>query len=283
MIMKMNATSKKTSMYACLPAYRSKEAQRTLNSKYIPPYLKQAQWAEFTKLKEIIGEIYNVRNQSLMVFDIGIGYARIPALLSDVATWNKIGRYVGIDISNHCVAQSRRIVSTKGIDDKVEIVKFDAVDLYTRYDKFLKDGQYNLVVCTYFTAGDFKPDKIEIRTKKDGLIDNYDMNLLEPNKNFVAVFKGAYNLLRVGGRIVIGSIYHDSDFVRKIQENFYRNCNMTVITSSRDPFTATLEGFWSERFNHKKIYDYLSWIPRDKIELIPLDDYDFALMVVITK
>ncbi len=263
--------------------YDGEHAQRTLEARFMTPYHKHAQWAEFTKLKEVIGEAYNIRRQPLMFFDIGIGYARIPVWLSRVATWNKVARYVGIDISRHCVAQSRRIISAKKIANKVEVVKFDAVNLYTRYAEFLESGRYDLIVCTYFTAGDFKPDKIRIQAKEDGLIADYDIGLLEPNKDFVAVFKGAYNLLRDKGKIVIGSIYYDSDFVREIQENFYRDCHMTVITSSKDQFAATREEFWSERFDEKRIYEYLSWIPQDKIQIIPLDDYNFALMVVINK
>jgi len=263
--------------------YQSKEAQRTLDPKYMTSYHKQTQWAEFTELKKVIGEIYNERKRPLRVFDIGIGTARIPTWLSTVATWDKITKYIGIDISPFCVAQSKRIIKLKGIADKVEVVQFDAVDLATGYIEFLKNGKYDLVICTYFTAGDFKPDEIMLQTKENGLIIDYDANTLKPNKNFIAVFKGAYELLREEGKIIIGSIYYDNDLSRKIQEDFYKKCGMTVITSSKDQFTATKEGFWSERFTHNKIYSYLPWVPKRKIELIPLDDYDFAFMVLISK
>lgn len=263
--------------------YRSKEAQRTLHPKYMTSYHKQAQWAEFAELKKVIGEIYNKRKQPLRVFDIGIGTARIPAWLSSVATWDKIAKYVGIDISPFCVAQSRRIATTRRIADKVEVVQFDAVNLSAGYNEFLKNGKYDLIICTYFTAGDFQPNEIRLQTKENGLILDYDVNVLKPNKNFIAVFKGAYELLHEGGKIVIGSVYYDNDLARKIQEKFYKRCKMTVITSSKNPFTATKEGFWSERFDQNKIYSYLPWIPKNKIELIPLDDYDFAFMVIIHK
>ena len=263
--------------------YQSKEAQRTLDPKYMTSYYKQAQWAEFTKLKKVIGEIYNKRKRPLRVFDIGIGTARIPAWLSTVATWDKITKYIGIDISPFCVAQSKRIATIRGIADKVEVVQFDAIDLSASYIEFLKNEKYDLVICTYFTAGDFQPEEIMLRTKENGLIIDYNVNVLKPNKNFIAVFKGAYELLREEGKIVIGSVYYDNDLSRKIQEDFYRRCGMTVITSSKDQFTATKEGFWSERFNRDKIYGYLSWVPHDKIQLIPLDDYNFALMVIVNK
>jgi SAM-dependent methyltransferase len=274
--MKMNVTHKPV-------MYQSKEAQRTLDPKFMTPYHKQAQWAEFTELKKVIGEIRNKRKRSLRVFDIGIGTARIPACLSTVATWDKIAKYIGIDISPFCVSQSKRIAKLRGIADKVEVVLFDATHLSAGYTGFLRNGKYDLVICTYFTAGDFQPDEIKLQTKENGSIVDYDVDVLKPNKNFIAVFKGAYELLHEGGKIVIGSVYYDNDLARKIQEDFYRRCKMTVITSSKDPFAATKEGFWSERFDQDKIYSYFPWVPKNKIELIPLDDYNFAFMVVIHK
>jgi len=263
--------------------YKSKEAQRTLDPRYMTPYHKQAQWAEYTKLKEIISEVYKSRKHTIKIFDIGIGYARIPVLLSTVETWKKIARYVGIDISKHCVTQSKRIVTSKGIANTVEIILFDAVDLNIKNDEPFRKDKYDLVICTYFTAGDFKPKQIQLKTGRKGRIINYDLNLLKPNKDFVSVFKGAFDLLSDNGKIVIGSVYCDSKLARSVQEEFYKGCGMHVITSQKDPFTATKEGFWSERFTKEKIYEYLSWVAKDKIELIHLDDYNFANMIIINK
>jgi len=263
--------------------YSSKEARRTLDPRYTTPYLKQAQWAELTKLKEIIGETYNEFKRPLTIFDIGIGYSRVPILLSSVPTWDKIKKYVGIDISKLCIAKSKKNIKDKRIASKVKVIQFDAVDLSTPAADILKQDKYELVVCTYLTAGDFKPSEIKLETKKDGAIVDYDINLLKPNKDFVSVFRGAYDLLQDNGRIVIGSVYCDNDLARKAQEDFYKRCGMTVITSSKDPFAATAQGFWSERFDQEKIYNYLSWIRRNKIELIPLDDYNFAIMVIAQK
>jgi hypothetical protein len=247
------------------------------------PFHIQAQWAEFTRLKQVIGEVYSTSSRALWFFDIGIGYARVPVLLSSVGTWEKVSRYVGIDNSQHCVTQSKRIITSRKIAEKVEVVKSDALDISKEQGESFRHGKYDLVVCTYFTAGDFKPDRIELDTDKNGHIVDYDVGLLEPNQNFVAVFKGAFDLVREGGRIILGSIYLDNELARKRQEELYTKCGMTVITSKKDQFAATKEGFWSERFTEEKIYDYLSWIPSSKIELISLDDYSFAVMVVITK
>ena len=263
--------------------YNNSDAQRTLRSKYMTHYHIQAQWAEFTRLKEIIGETYRVFKRPLRIFDIGIGYSRIPIWLSRVATWNKVGKYTGIDICDHCISQSKRIIQIGKIADKVELLKYDAVKLSSGLPELLEKHTYDLVLCTYFTAGDFKPAQVRLETRKDGLIVDYNPNVLRPNKSFVAVFKGGYDLLHEGGKIVIGSIYWNNDFVRRVQEDFYRKCGMTVITSDKDLFTATLEGFWSERFDQGRLYSNLEWLPKKKIRLVDLDDYTFAFMVVIDK
>jgi SAM-dependent methyltransferase len=262
--------------------YDGREAQRTLQPAFMTPYHKQAQWAELSELKKIIGFTYKLVNRPLVIFDIGIGDARVPLLLSEVATWSKIAKYVGIDISETCLAKAKRNIEKKGIAEKVRVIRFDATKLDSIPQETLEE-KYDLVICTYFTGGDFKPDEIKIQTKEGGLIVEYDISALRPNKKFVSVFKGAYRFLAEKGKIVIGSLYWNNDFVRRIQEEFYRKCGMTVITSEKDEFTATKEGFWSERFDVNKIYSYLYWVPKEKIELIPLDDYDFAFMVVVSK
>jgi len=57
---------------------------------------------------------------------------------------------------------------------------------------------------------------------------------------------------------------------------------MTII-NQKTPFTATKEGFWSLRFTKKRVYDFFNWVNPKLIQLIPLDTYDFAMMVKIRK
>jgi hypothetical protein len=253
----------------------------TLNQEYTTPYHLQAQWAEYTKLKEIIGQLYQLKKRPLKVFDIGIGFARIPLLLRKVKTWNKIDHYTGIEISPYCIARSRKAIAASRKDRKVQVVRFNALDLLRARKTFGID--YDLVLCTYFTAGNFKPDEIQLRVDKNGRIIKYDASLLNPNEDFVSVFKGAFGLLRKGGKIFLGSVYCDTTLSRRMQEQIYERCGMKVITSSKDIFSATKEGFWSERFNKERIREYLSWISPSHIETVPLDDYNFANAIIINK
>jgi hypothetical protein len=58
---------------------------------------------------------------------------------------------------------------------------------------------------------------------------------------------------------------------------------MNIITDAHDSFTATREGFWSQRFTKEKLYNYLSFASSSRISFTPLDTYDYAMQVRIKK
>jgi len=263
--------------------YKHKKVDRTLDERYMTPFLKNAQIAEFKELKNIIRNVYLKTKTPLNILDIGVGDGQVPILLSKEPIWRKINLYVGFDNSKIEFKKAKNAIKQKGIEEKVKIVYFDAVNLDKKTSNEIFKHKYDLVICTYFTAGNFKPDEIKIKTGKNGLIVPYPKDYLEPNKKFVKIFKGAYNLLENNGKIVLGTTYIDCDVNRIRQEEFYEKCGMTVITSKKDSFTATKEGFWSQRFTKKRIYDYFSWVKRDKIKFVNLDNYNFARMIIISK
>ena len=75
----------------------------------------------------------------------------------------------------------------------------------------------------------------------------------------------------------------DNDETRKKQEDSYKAFGWDVITDRKDAFTATKDGWWSLRFTKKRVYDYLRFIPKNKLSFIPLDTYDYSMMVRIKK
>jgi hypothetical protein len=79
--------------------------------------------------------------------------------------------------------------------------------------------------------------------------------------------------------VILGSCYHQNEATRIKQENFYKRCEMHVITDAQDSFTATREGFWSQRFTPGQIKKYLKAAGFRKIRKIDLDDYSFAFQV----
>lgn len=262
--------------------YKNDKVHRTLNENFMTSFLRNAKKAEFKELKNIIEVMYRDKKAPLVVLDIGVGVAHVLTPLSKERIWANVGKYVGFDNSRSLIRKSREVIRKAKID-KVKIVYFDAINLGKISPNEIFRNRYDLILCTYFTPGNFKPDAVTLKTTDKGLIVPYPQSCLNPNKQFVRIFKAAYRLLNPGGKLILGSTYIDTDVNRKRQEDFYKKCGMTVITSKNDTFTATREGFWSQRFTKARIYSYFSWVDKRKIEFISLDNRKFAQMVVVSK
>jgi hypothetical protein len=138
---------------------------------------------------------------------------------------------------------------------------------------------YDLIITTWFTAGNFYPEDFPFETYKHS---GKKLNL-DTNPKFITIFQNAYNLLNPGSEIIIGACYIDNDSTRIKQEESYLKMGMTIITDKSDSFTATSEGFWSQRFTKEKLYSYLSFVHPSQISFTPLDTYNYAMQVRIRK
>ena len=244
--------------------------EKSFDLNYISEPLIQAQWAEFIELKKVITELYHRLKRPLSILDIGIGNARIPKHLSGVKEiWDMVALYDGTDNAQSCVDISEKNIAALNIQDKVTAHFFEAASL----NKWPK--KYDLVISTWFTAGNFYPD--------DFSFDTYQLTTqrldLSHNKKFETVFKNAYQLLSPGGELLLGACYIDNESTRLKQEQSYTKMGMTIITTAEDSFTATKEGFWSQRFTPQKLFSYLSFASPENISFTPLDTYDYAMQV----
>jgi len=243
----------------------------TFNENNLTEYLLQAQWSEFIELKKAIIELHKRKRSQLSVLDIGIGDARILKHLCGIAEiWNAIKLYDGIDVAQNCIDISKAVIKELKISDKVNTILLDAVNL----EKLQK--KYDLIISTWFTVGNFYPSNFDFKKSSHG----YD---LTKNDKFDKILRQAYEMLNPDGEIIIGSMYIDNEGTRKKQEESYRHFGWTIITDKRDSFTASKEGWWSQRYTKQRVYDYLEFVPRDKISIVPLDTYDYAMMVIIRK
>ena len=248
--------------------------EKSFDLSYISEHLIQAQWAEFIELKKVITELAIKKNAPISILDIGIGNARIPKHLCGVKEiWDVVGEYDGTDNAMACVDISNKNIAELHIQDKVTAHFFEATNL----NKWQK--KYDLVITTWFTAGNFYPDNFSFENYK------YSVQRLDLSKNekFDTIFSAAYNLLNPVGELVLGACYLDNDSTRQKQEESYNKMGMTVITDARDSFTATKEGFWSQRFTKEKLYNYLHFAAPEKIIITPLDTYNYAMQVRIKK
>ena len=248
--------------------------EKSFNYDYISESLLQAQWAEFIELKKVITEMSQRKGGPLSMLDIGIGSARIASHLCGIKEiWDLIAVYDGTDNAQACVALSNKNIAALGIENKVSAFLLDAVNLDTWQKK------YDMVITTWFTAGNFYPEDFPFETYK-GSGQRLDLSF---NAKFEKIFSAAYNLLNPGGEIVIGACYLDNNATRLKQEASYKKMGMTIITDEVDSFTATKERFWSQRFTKEKLLSYLHFADPDKIILTPLDTYQYAIQVRIKK
>lgn len=158
-----------------------------------------------------------------------------------------------------------------GLEEYADVRLLDAQKIDTLEEK------YDLIISTWFTVGNFYPEDFVFEGYEPGTYD------LSKNEKFSDIFRQAYDRLNSGGEIVIGSMYIDNDSTRKKQESAYRDFGWEVITDERDSFTATKGGWWSQRFTEEQVYNYLDFVPRENITFVPLDNYDYAMMVRIKK
>ncbi len=248
--------------------------RKSFDTGFIPEESLQAQWAELIELKKVISDLFLRKNSRLAILDIGIGNARIVKHLSAIPEiWKMIERYDGTDNVQSCVDISNKTIQELQVQDKVTAYLFEA----SKLEEWGKT--YDLIITTWFTAGNFYPDYFSFETYKNSkeLLD------LTVNKKFFHIFSNAYRLLNPGGEIVIGACYIDNDNTRKKQEAFYKKMGMHIITTEKDSFTATEERFWSQRFTREKLYNYFHFVQKDNISFIPLDTYDYAMQVRIKK
>lgn len=248
--------------------------EKSFDLTYVSEHLIQAQWAEFVELKKVITEIYQRLGRPVSILDIGIGNARIAKHLSGVKEmWEMVALYDGTDNAQACVDISNKIIAELGIDNKVKAHFFEAANL-NEWPK-----KYDMVITTWFTAGNFYPDDFPFDTYKDSgkRLD------LSKNEKFERIFKNAYGLLNPGGEVIIGACYFDNDSTRIKQEESYRKMGMDVITSAEDSFTATKQGFWSQRFTKEKLLNYLHFVKPGNISITALDTYNYAMQVRIKK
>lgn len=195
-------------------------AQKSFDENYLSEELLQAQWVEFIELKKVISEIYIKKGSPITILDIGIGNARIAKHLSAIPEmWNMIKFYDGTDNAETCVNLSREKAKELNIEDKVTVYFLDAIKL----NQIQK--QYDLIITTWFTAGNFYPENFPF--------ENYNLLSekidLSKNEKFNTIFTFAYKMLNANGEILIGACYIDNENTRKKQELSYKkngnDCN----------------------------------------------------------
>jgi hypothetical protein len=154
--------------------------QKSFDTEFLTEYLLQAQRAEFIELKKIIIEVFSKKQQPISILDIGIGNARTPKHLSGITEiWDMVEHYDGTANAQNCVDLSKKVMSGLKIGNKVTLYLFDA----TNQDKW--DRKYDLIITTWFTAGNFYPENFSFDTNK---VSGENMDLSK-NEKFEKIFQ----------------------------------------------------------------------------------------------
>jgi len=132
--------------------YNNLKIQKTLEDRYKTKYLLYAQEIELRKIEKIILEVERRLGRPISVLDLGVGDGRVPLHLSKLRKlWDKIKGYDGIDNSAVCVRISKKAmkININKISKIVNIILLDANEMSKLGKK------YDLILCTFFTAGNF--------------------------------------------------------------------------------------------------------------------------------
>jgi SAM-dependent methyltransferase len=255
--------------------YDSKEKiNASFSPDFIPEEQLQTQWSELLEIKKAIHNLYKKKKKKLAILDIGVGTGRIIKHLSSIPEiWDCIEYYAGIDNNDNCIALARENMAAWQLEQKVSILKLAAKDI----DKLQK--KYDLIMTTWFTPGNFYPEDFDFAAynpEKKRLA-------LKTNPAFTQVWAKAYKMLKKRGIVILGSCYYNNNPTRLKQENFYEQLGMTLITNPEESFTATKEGFWSQRFTLSILRRYLKNTGFRSICEIPLDTYQFAFQAHLLK
>ena len=237
---------------------------------FIPEEQLQTQWSELLQIKKAIYKLYKQKKRKITILDIGVGTGRIMKHLSGITEiWNCIDSYTGIDNNDNCLALAKENINKWNLADKVSVIRLEAKDILSLGKK------YDIIMTTWFTPGNFYPADFDFNTYNP----SQKRLSLKTNPAFTQVWSHAVQMLKKNGMVILGSCYEQNDATRIKQENFYKQMGMTVITDDKDLFTATREGFWSQRLTLNQIKKYLNNDGFTKMKKINLDNYSFAFQV----
>lgn len=205
--------------------------KRSLESSYCPAPIKQARELQDRILSE------RFRHGQYKIADIGCGNGYHAVLFAPFCLL-----YHGFEIAP-AMAEAAQALWQKEQINNAQIFLGDVAEAE------LEDEFYDLVVCLYFTPGNF-------RDKSDDL-SLYSDDYLNRNPQFIRVISRFYQALKTGGSMFL-TIYKDVPEAEAAQMDFYEHTEQHVVTPRGSRFVATAEGFWSARWTQASMLSNLS-------------------------
>ncbi|NKB67955.1 MAG: methyltransferase domain-containing protein [Candidatus Latescibacteria bacterium] len=205
--------------------------KKTLESSYCPELLRQARERQDRILNQ------QLRPGPYKIADIGCGNGYHAVLLAPSALL-----YHGFELSPAIADTARALWKKENIDHaQVFVGDVDKVEL--------QDEFYDVVLCLYFTPGNFRDQSEDLGFYSDAYLDG--------NPQFIGVVSRFYQALKSGGSIFL-TIYKDVPEAEATQIDYYENTGQHVVTPPGSRFVATAEGFWSVRWTQESMLSNLS-------------------------
>ena len=220
--------------------------KRTLESTYCPEPIRQA--------RERQDEILNERLQhgAYKIADIGCGNGYHAVMLAPFSIL-----YHGYEISP-AIAETARDRWQKENMGNAQVFVGNADEAE------LEDEFYDVVLCLYFTPGNFRDASDDLGIYSDAYLDR--------NPGFIRVASRFYQAMKIGGSMYL-TIYKDAPEAEAAQIDFYENTGQHVVTPPGSRFVSTAEGFWSVRWTKDSMLSNLSecGISPDDVEFTDLN------------
>src|SRR5215510_6846580 len=205
--------------------------KRSLESSYCPELIREAR----ERQDRLLGE--RLRPGPYKIADVGCGNGYHAVMLAPVSLL-----YHGFEIST-AIADTARSQWQKENIDNAQIFVGDVAEAN------LKDEFYDVVLCLYFTPGNFRDRSDDLSLYSDAYLNR--------NPQFIRVMSRFYRAMKIGGSMFF-TIYKDTPEAESAQIDFYENTGQHVVTLPESRFVATAEGFWSARWTRDSMLSNLS-------------------------
>jgi SAM-dependent methyltransferase len=205
--------------------------KRTLESAYCPEPIKQAREQQDRILSK------RLRHGPYKIADIGCGNGYHAVMFAPFSLL-----YHGFEISP-AIADTARALWQKENIGNAQVFVGDAAEVE------LEDEFYDVVLCLYFTAGNFRDKSNDLGLYSDAYLDR--------NPRFIRVVSRFYRAMKIGGSMFL-TTYKEVPEAAATQIDFYEHTGQHVVTRPGSRFVATAEGFWSVRWTQRSMLSNLS-------------------------
>lgn len=207
-----------------------KAMHNALLSDYCPAPIAEAR----RRQDEIM--IARFRGRPLSIADLGCGDGYHASLLGPGYL-----RYDAFELAPQIAQLARERFAREGLQH-VTLFETDVATVTV--------GQaiYDLVVCLYFTPGNFRDVSEDMSVYTDDYLDH--------NPVFTRIVASFHRALRTGGHMLL-CVYKDVPEAAAAQRDFYLQTGQHVVTPASARFVATAEGFWSARWTRDSMLSNL--------------------------